>query len=421
MITDTTPTLTAPETKAAPSPDVAAAFDDFARTFDAFRQTNDDRLAEIEGRIGGDPLTEEKLDRIDRALDEAQRRLDRAQLDSRRPAIGGSETASRDPVRTEHKAAFDLYVRAGEAAGLKTLEAKALSAGSGPDGGYLVPQTIETEVLRRLVDISPIRSIASVRVISAGLYKRAFSTAGPATGWVGESAARPQTTSPTLAELSFPAMELYAMPAATQTLLDDAVVDIDAWLADEVETAFAAQESAAFVGGDGVNKPKGFMASDKVAESAWSWGKLGFVSTGAAGAFKTTGPSDCLIDLVYALKNAYRQNATFVMNRRTQSAIRKLKDETGAYLWQPPAGAGQRATLLSFPVVEAEDMPDIAADSHAVAFGDFRRGYLVVDRAGIRVLRDPYSAKPYVLFYTTKRVGGGVQDYDAIKLLKFAA
>lgn len=423
MTTDTIAPACAPQIKSGPAhhQDVALAFDDFARTFDAFRQANDERLGQIETRLAADPVTEEKLARLDRALDDAQRRLERVQLESRRPVLGPAGPEREAPARTEHKAAFDLYVRAGEAAGLKTLEGKALSAGSGPDGGYLVPQAIEAEVLRRLAAVSPIRSIASVRVISAGQYKRAFSKAGPATGWVAESAARPQTDGPSLAELSFPAMELYAMPAATQTLLDDAVVDLDTWLADEVETAFAAQEGAAFVTGDGSGKPKGFIAADKVAESAWEWGKLGFVPTGAAGAFAASDPADCLLDLVYALKAGYRQNASFVMNRRTQSAVRKLKDESGAYLWQPPAVAGQPSTLMSFPVVEAEDMPDIAANSFSVAFGDFRRGYLVVDRAGIRVLRDPYSAKPYVLFYTTKRVGGGVQDYDAIKLLKFAA
>jgi HK97 family phage major capsid protein len=259
-----------------------------------------------------------------------------------------------------------------------------------------------------------------VRTISGGLYKRAFSTSGPATGWVGETGARPQTAASTLAELSYPAMELYAQPAATQTLLDDAIVDIDRWIADEVESAFAEQEGAAFVAGDGVNKPKGFLASVTVDNAAWEWGKLGFVATGQAGGFPAASPTDKLIDLIYALRAGYRQNAVFVMNRKTQGAIRKFKDADGNYLWQPPAGAGQAATLMSFPVVEAEDMPDIAANSLSIAFGDFKRGYLVVDRAGVRVLRDPYSAKPYVLFYTTKRVGGGVQDYDAIKLLKFA-
>jgi HK97 family phage major capsid protein len=246
-------------------------------------------------------------------------------------------------------------------------------------------------------------------------------TAGPATGWVGETDARPQTSTPTLAELSFPAMELYAMPAATATLLEDAAVDIDEWLAGEVEQAFAEQEGTAFVGGDGVNKPKGFLAYTAVANGAWTWGNIGYVATGAAGAFPASNPSDVLIDLIYALKPGYRQNAVFVMNRRTQSEVRKFKDSTGNYLWQPPATASGRASLMGFPLIDAEDMPNIAADSLSVAFGDFRRGYLVVDRQGVRVLRDPYSAKPYVLFYTTKRVGGGVQDFDAFKLLKFAA
>jgi HK97 family phage major capsid protein len=215
-------------------------------------------------------------------------------------------------------------------------------------------------------------------------------------------------------------MELYAMPAATATLLEDSAVDLDQWLAGEVEQVFAEQEGAAFVNGDGTNKPKGFLAYSTVANASWSWGNIGYIATGAAGAFPSSG-SDVLIDLIYALRAGYRQNATFVMNRKTQSVVRKFKDTTGNYLWQPPAAAGIRSTLIGFPLLEAEELPDITANSLSVAFGDFRRGYLVVDRQGVRVLRDPYSAKPYVLFYTTKRVGGGVQDFDAIKLLKFAA
>jgi HK97 family phage major capsid protein len=216
-------------------------------------------------------------------------------------------------------------------------------------------------------------------------------------------------------------MELYAMPAATATLLDDAAVNIDEWIAGEVELTFAVQEGAAFVNGDGSSKPKGFLAYDTVANASWVWGKLGYIASGAAGAFASSNPSDALVDLIYALKAGYRQNGAFVMNRKTQATIRKFKDSGGGYLWQPPAQAGGRASLMTFPLVEAEDMPDIAANALSVAFGDFRRGYLIVDRQGVRVLRDPYSAKPYVLFYTTKRVGGGVQDFDALKLLKFAA
>jgi HK97 family phage major capsid protein len=404
----------APETKSA---DVAAAFDDFARAFEAFKETNDERLAEIETRMSADVVREDKLARIDRALDEAKGRLDRLSLDARRPALGGAPAA--DPAAREHKTAFDLYVRSGEAAGLKTLEAKAMSTGSGPDGGYLAPGDIEREVLRRLAEISPIRSIASVRLISGGQYKVAHAVSGAASGWVGEGAPRPQTGAPTLAELTFPAMELYAMPAATQTLLDDAVVDVDSWIASEVETAFAEQEGAAFVAGDGMGKPKGFLAYDRVANSAWTWGRIGTVPTGVAGAFPAGHSADVLVDLVHAVKAGYRQNAAFVMNRKTQSAIRKFKDGQGQYLWQPPTSPGAGATLMTFPVVEAEDMPDMAPNAAALAFGDFRRGYLVVDRTGVRVLRDPYSAKPYVLFYVTKRVGGGVQDFAAIKLMTF--
>jgi HK97 family phage major capsid protein len=407
------------ETKST-SADVASAFEDFAHAFEAFKDANDTRLGEIETRLTSDVVTDEKLARIDAALDDAKRRLDRLALDRSRPPLAGTQDAARDPAQAEHKTAFQAYIRSGEASGLKRLEEKALSAGSGPDGGYLVPDTVEREVLRRLSAVSPIRAISSVRVISGGQYKRAFSTSGPATGWVGETAARPQTASPALSEMSFPAMELYAMPAATQTLLDDSVVDIDRWIAEEVEAAFAEQEGAAFVNGDGVNKPKGFLASDTIEDEIWEWGRLGTIQAGGAD-FPASNPSDVLVELIYALKAGYRQNASFVMNRKTQSAIRKFKDDNGQYLWAPPASIGQSATLMGFPVVEAEDMPDIAAGSCAIAFGDFKRGYLVVDRAGMRVLRDPYSAKPYVLFYTTKRVGGGVQDYAAIKLLKFAA
>jgi HK97 family phage major capsid protein len=408
------------ENKAAGAdPAVAEAMGELQRAFAAFRETNDTRLAEIEGRLSADVVTEEKLARIDAALDTTRTRLDRLTLDGRRAPLGAG-APPRDAAATEHKAAFDLYVRAGESGGLKRLEEKALSAGSGPDGGYLVPATVEHEVLTRLARLSPIRGLATVRTISSGLYKRAVSVTEAAAGWVAEAAPRPQTDAPTLSELSFPAMELYAMPAATQTLLDDTVVDLDAWLADEVETTFAEQEGTAFVTGNGVSRPRGFLSYDTVANAAWVPGKLGFVATGAAGAFPAANPADVLFDLVYGLRAGYRQNAGFVMNRRLQSNIRKMKDADGNYLWQPPQAADRAATLLGFPVTEAEAMPDAAANSLSLAFGDFRRGYLVVDRAGLRVLRDPYSAKPYVLFYTTKRVGGGVQDFDAIKLLKFA-
>ncbi|MBZ9934994.1 phage major capsid protein [Mesorhizobium sp. BR1-1-16] len=398
------------ETKAAEHGEIGAAFDDFLHAFEAFKETNDERLGEIEQKLSADPLTVEKLDRINRTLDELT-------LKSRRPPLSGEPRGERRP--SEHKAAFEAYVRGGNEDGMRRLEQKALSSGSNPDGGYLVPIETEAEIGKRLAAISPIRAIADVRQVSSGIYRKPFMTAGPAVGWAGETDARSQTASPTIAALDFPAMELYAMPAATAALLDDSAVNIDQWLGAEVEAAFAAQEGTAFVTGDGTNKPKGFLSYTTAAESAWAWGKLGYILTGVSGALPASNPSDVLIDLVYALKAGYRANARFVLNRRTQAAIRKLKDADGNYLWQPAAVAGGDASLLGFPVTEAEDMPDIGANALALAFGDFKRGYLVVDRLGVRVLRDPYSAKPYVLFYTTKRVGGGVQDFDAIKLLKF--
>lgn len=417
-----TPTPHSPETKAF-SGELNSAFDDFMRSFEAFKSGNNERIDQLERR-SADVLSTEKVDRIGETLDAQKRLLDDLVLKARRPSLAASsanERAPRSHVELEHRAAFDAYMRQGEAAGLKRLEAKALSTGVSADGGYLVPQDTEFEIGRRLSQVSPIRAIAGNRQVSTTVYRKPFLITGAATGWVGETAARPQTDSPTLAELSFPTMELYAMPAATQPLLDDSAVNIDEWLASEIDTAFAEQEGTAFVNGDGTNKPKGFLAYGTVAESSWTWGSLGYVLSGAAADFPVANPSDPLLDLVYAVKSGYRQNGTFVMNRRTQAEVRKMKDANGNYLWQPPAQIGGQASLMGFPVVEAEDMPDVGANAFPIAFGDFRRGYLVVDRVGVRVLRDPYSAKPYVLFYVTKRVGGGVQDFDAIKLLKVAA
>ena len=392
-------------------------FNTYMHAFEAYKETNDRRLAEIEQRGAADVVTTDKLARIDRALDVTQRRIDALALKSARPQLAA--TPLRSHADLAHKSAFDGYIRKGDTHGLQSLEEKALSIGSNPDGGYLVPQETESSVNAALRAISPIRAIASVRQVSSAVYKKPFSVNGFGTGWVGETAARPQTSTPTLDALTFPTMELYAMPAATAALLDDAAVNIDEWIADEVRDAFAEQEGTAFVTGNGVDKPRGFLDYPKIANASWTWGNLGFIATGLSAAFPAANPSDKLIDLIYSAKAGYRANAQFVMNRSTQAVIRKFKDSTGTYIWQPSQRPGEAPTLHGYAVIEAENMPDIAADSYSIAFGDFRRGYLVVDRVGIRVLRDPYSSKPYVLFYTTKRVGGGVQDFNAIKLMKF--
>ncbi len=390
---------------------VDGMFNEFMSAFEEFKHTNDERLSDLEKRGSSDVIVSDKLSRLNAAIDEQKSAMNRAIAEKSRPVLEGGFGGF--GANDEYKDAFSAYVKRGEE--------KALSIGSNPDGGYLVPDETEIEIGRLLKDISPIRAIAGNRVVSSSVYKRPISITGPAVGWVGETDVRPETASQVLSEISYPTMELYAMPAATSAFLDDAAVDVGAWIADEVNAAFAEQETAAFISGDGVNKPKGFLDETIVDEGSWTWGNIGYVPTGEAGALPATDESDVLIDLVYSLKSGYRQNASWVMNRSTQAAIRKLKDADGNYIWQPSLSPNGHASLLGFDLVEAEDMPDIAADSTSIAFGDFGRGYLVVDRRGVNVLRDPFTSKPYVLFYTTKRVGGGVADFDAIKLLKFAA
>ncbi len=400
------------------NPELAAAFDDFIHSFEQFKDANDDRLSQIERRTSADVITEEKVNRIDRAVDENKRHLDQLILKHRRPSLDGNPAFS--PHQLEHKSGFDAYLRSGEEQGLRQIEQKSFSTGSDPDGGFLVPEELSSEIGRRLAAISPIRALSTVRQISSSTYKKPFATSGAETGWVGETDNRPETSTPTLAELQFQAMEIYAMPAATPALLEDSAVDLDSWIAEEVETVFAAQEGTAFVTGDGINKPRGFLNTPTVDEESWTWGNLGYVTTGTDSGFALSQGGDVMIETIYSLKAGYRQNAHFILNRKTQAELRKLKDGDGNYLWQAPATIGSNASLMGFPVVECEDMPDISSGATAIAFGDFRRGYLVVDRTGIRVLRDPYSMKPYILFYITKRVGGGVQDFDAIKLIKFS-
>ncbi len=405
----------------ATSTEITGAVDDLMHAFDAFKAANDQRLNEIEKRMSADVVTTDKVERINVHLDEQKRMIDRLCLKAHRPLIGGGPE-QRDSRAEEHKQAFDAYVRKGDASALRGIEAKSLSVGNDTDGGYLVPEETETEVGRLLTEASPLRAICGIRQISSSTYKKPFVTSGAATSWLNETSTRGTTTiSPNLTELDFPVAELSAMPAATQRILDDAAINIDQWIAEEVQIAFAEKESDAFVNGNGTNKPRGFLDYNPVANSSWAWNKIGFVTSGASGAFASSDPSDALIDLVFALKSGYRQNAHWVMNMKTQGEIRKIKDADGNYIWQPAAQAGGAASLMNFPITESEDMPNISSNSFSIAFGNFRRGYLIVDRLGIRVLRDPYSTKPYVLFYTTKRVGGGVQNFEAIKLMKFSA
>ena len=330
-----------------------------------------------------------------------------------RPMLSGATIA--DPAR----AAFvNGYLRRGS-----EVELKSFSGVVAADGGYAVPKEIDEIVDATLKSISPIRAIANVvRVGSAG-YRKLVTQNGVTSGWAAETATRPETATPTFNEIVPSFGDLYANPAATQAMLDDAAFDVEGWLASEIATEFAKAEGSAFVNGNCTNKPKGFLTypNATTSDATRPFGTLQYVPSGAAGAFLASNPQDKLVELLHSLRAPYRQGATWVMNSSTLATIRKFKTADGAFIWQAGLVAGQPDTLLGYPVIEAEDMPDIAANSLSIAFGNFKVGYLIAERSETNILRDPFSNKPYVHFYATKRLGGAVINSEAIKLMKFAA
>jgi HK97 family phage major capsid protein len=413
--------------------EVKTALAGLMKTFEEFKSSNDARLKAIEKKRA-DVLDEERTDRNNAEIDKKQAELDKliseakalakeSQLRDARPmlVVDGEKRAMTDD-EVKHRDVFRQYMRKGvDPDNFDEIAMKALSVGSDPDGGRLAPVEVDNAIAKNIREISGFRQNASVITISGSGYKKPYQTGTAAAGWVGETESRTETDTPDLGVLEFPVHEIYAMPAATRTLLEDANVNIEQWLADEVRETFAEKEGRAFVKGLGAYEPRGFLEGGytKVANGSWTDGSIGYIATGTSGGFDADNPADKLIDLVYAPKASYRANGRFMMNRATQAVCRKFKDGQDNYLWQPNAQAGQPASLLGYSIIDDEEMPDLAANSFSVAFGDFRRGYLIVDRRGIEVLRDPFTSKPYILFYTTKRVGGGVQNFEAFKLLKF--
>lgn len=318
---------------------------------------------------------------------------------------------------TSRTAFVDGYLRRGVA-----LEGKSISGVSPTDGGYAIPQPIDERVDATLKSISPIRSIANVVSVGSAGYRKLVTQGGVASGWAAEDAVRPETGTPVFNEIVPSFGDLYAKPSATQAMLDDAQFDVESWLAGEIATEFAKAEGSAFVNGDGVNRPRGFLRAPVAAteDETRAFGTIQYLPSGTPGAFSAD-PQDTLITLVHTLRTPYRQGAVWVMNSATLAAIRKFKTADGAFLWQASFVLGQPDTLLGYPVIEAEDMPDIGDNSLSIAFGNFKAGYLIAERTETRVLRDPYSNKPYVQFYATKRLGGCVSNSEAIKLLKFSA
>ncbi len=334
-----------------------------------------------------------------------------------RPPLDGAKGSAHDPAR----AAFtERYLRRGIEAGV---ELKSFSGASGGTGGYAVPREIDALIEQQLKTISPIRQIANVVQTGSAGYRKLVTTGGTPSGWASETGARAETATPTFQEIAPPSGELFANPAASQAMLDDALFDVEGWLAGEIALEFAAAEGAAFVSGSGTNRPKGFLTypTSATGDAARPFGTLQYIASGAAGGFPASAPQDRLIDLVQALKAPYRQGASFVMNSATLARIRKFKTSDGAFLWQPAMSEGQPATLLGYPVMEAEDMPDVAADSLAIAFGNFAHGYVIAERGETSILRDPFTNKPFVHFYAVRRIGGAVANSDAIKLMKFSA
>ena len=384
--------MSKPEMTADPMREVTQAVSAFLGEFRDFQ-------GEIELKL---QQTEERLTMLDRKTHHAARPHLAAENDSGAP----------------HRKACHDYLRSGDDDGLRGLEfeQKALSTVVNSDGGFLVdPQTAE-QVQSVLYSAASLRAVAQVVHVEATSYDVLIDHADLGAGWASETAATAETDTPQIDRISIPLHELSALPKASQRLLDDSAFDVEGWLAGRIADKFARAEAAAFISGDGADKPRGILDHTIVAEGGWSWGNLGYIATGTEGGL---GDGDAIVDLVYALGARYRANATFVMNSKTAGIVRKLKDADGRFLWSDGLAAGEPARLMGYPVLVAEDMPDAATNRYSIAFGDFAAGYTVAERPDLRVLRDPFSAKPHVLFYATKRVGGDVSDFAAIKLLKF--
>ena len=377
--------------KISPAEEVRAAVTGFVTDFKGFQAEIDSKLQQ----------TEERMTMLDRKMT----------LPARTP-LGGAMDAG-----APHQKAFNAYLRNGDDDGLRglELEGKSLSTAVNSDGGYLVdPQTSAT-VQSVLNATASIRAIASVVQVEATSYDVLVDHTDVGAGWATEAGPQTETSTPQIDRITIGLHELSALPKASQRLLDDSAFDIEGWLAGRIANKFARAEAAAFVNGDGVDKPKGFLTHAAVDNDIWTWGNLGYVPTEVDGDLTP----DAIIELVYALGAQYRANGAFVMNSKTAGRVRKLTDADGRFLWSDGLAAGEPAMLMGYPVLVAEDMPDVASGSFSIAFGDFRAGYTVAERPDLRILRDPFSAKPHVLFYATKRVGGDVSDFAAIKLLKF--
>jgi len=395
------------------------------KTFEEFKAANDTQIAELK-KDKSDPILAEKIEKINAELDKItaiKTQLEALETAVARGQFPGGGTSQIDKVKAEHKAAFEKWFRKGgesQLAAVKELQVQAgLSTLSDPDGGYLItPPEFDKAIDRVAGTMSAMRRLCTVRSIGTDTYKKLVNQGGSTSGWVAEKASRTETSTPTLKEIAINMKEIYAEPGTTQIALDDAYMDLASWLADEVSVEFAEEEGSAFISGNGVEKPHGIAGYTMVADASYAFGKVGYVTSGHATLINN---ADKLMDVTLALKPIYLNGASFLMNRATAGKIRQLKNGEGDYLWRPGLEAGAPNTLFGYPVELDDNIDNIGAGKYPVFFANFKRAYLILDRMGIRILRDPYTSKGNVLFYTTKRVGGGLVSFESIKALKVSA
>ncbi len=390
------------------------------KAFEEFKKSNDERLAAIEKDEGRSEL-EEKTERINDELGRLSAAVDELAKKANRPGAPGAE--GDEALQAEHKSAWLKWVRKGDDAGLADIEHKAMNVGTPADGGYAVPIQQDRDIMRLLTDLSPMRQVCRVMTVGTEDYRKLVNLGGTASGWVGETDARPATAGPTLAQLKPSFGELYANPEVTQKALDDIFFDVEGELSQDISESFAVLEGKAFLSGTGTNQPVGLLTAKTSAEadSARAFGTVQHIATGVADNFPAKDPADILIDLIYSMKAGYRTGAQFMVNSMTLATMRKWKDGDGNYIWQPAMQNGQPGSIFGYGYVTNEDMPSAGAGAIPVVFGNFQQAYVIFDRVGIRSLRDPYTNKPFVAFYTTKRVGSMIANTQAVKFLKCAA
>ncbi len=380
--------------------------------WEQFKHVNNARLNEIEKKGHADPLYDEHLSKINSSLDQYKSRMEQLETAYNRPVVGGADVPTYT-TNNEYKHAFRSYLRKGMDAGLEALESKSLSVGSNEDGGYFVTEEISDTVARRIFESSPMRALATVQTISSDALDVIEDAGDADASWTTETGAVGDTATPQIGKHTIAVHEMYAQPKATQKLLDDAAINVEGWIAEKVADKFARMEAGSLIGGTGSGQPKGILSY----AAGTGFGEIEQIDSGTDGAVTADG----LIKLFYSLQEDYARGATFLMNRSVLQSVRLLKEATtDQYLWQPGLVAGASDTLLGVPVAQAADMPIAGNDALSVALADFKQAYLIVDRIGLRILRDPFTDKPFVKFYTTRRVGGEVVNSDAIKLLKLA-